>query len=78
MRASAAAMASAGVRSEPLMPSDAISSFAMKSEKGSSVEKWRLAMCCGCFSATSSMSMPPMSLKIITGRRATPSQVTPT
>ena len=56
----------------------ATSSLAMKSENGNRVEKWRLPMCSGCFSATSSMSMPPMSLKIITGLRAKPSQVTPT
>ena len=31
----------------------------------------------GCFSATSSMSMPPMSLKSITGRLRIPSQTTP-
>ena len=45
---------------------------------GRIVEMWIFETCSGCFSATSSMSMPPMSLKISTGSLRRPSQVTPT
>ncbi len=43
---------------------------------GTSVETWVRETCSGCFSATSSMSMPPMSLKMMTGSFRRPSHVT--
>ena len=51
-------------------------SFAIRSVTGSSVERCVFETCSGCFSATSSMSIPPMSLKITTGSLRRPSQVT--
>ena len=60
-------------RSEPVMPTDAITSLAMKSMWGRIVEKWPRPMWSGCCSATSSMSMPPMSEKTNVGFLAIPS-----
>ncbi len=57
-------------RSPPPMPRERINSLAWKSENGVSAEKLALTTCSGCSSATCSMSMPPMSLKIITGSLA--------
>ena len=60
-----------------MTPTDAITSLALKSLKGRIVEKWRRPTWSGCSSATSSMSMPPMSEKTITGSLRIPSQTTP-
>ena len=60
-------------RSDPVMPTDATTSFAMKSMWGRIVEKWPRPMWSGCCSATSSMSMPPMSEKTNVGFFAIPS-----
>ena len=46
-------------------------------ENGRRVEKWARPTWSGWVSATSSMSIPPMSEKISTGRLRVPSQVTP-
>ena len=59
----------------PLTPVAAIASFAMRGVIGSSDEKCVFETCSGCVSATSSMSMPPMSEKISTGCLRRPSQV---
>jgi hypothetical protein len=63
-------------RSSPVTPTCATASFAMRSVSGSSVEKCVRERCSGCCSATSSMSMPPMSLNSSTGSLARPSHVT--
>ena len=60
----------------PVTPVFETASFASKSEKGRRFEMWVRERCSGCCSATSSMSMPPMSLKIRTGRLALASHVT--
>ena len=60
----------------PVTPVAPIASFAMRGEIGRIDEKWVFETCSGCFSATSSMSMPPMSLKRSTGFFWRPSQVT--
>ncbi len=61
----------------PVTPVCAMHSFATKSEIGMRLEMCARPTWSGCFSATSSMSMPPMSLKRITGFFAVPSQTTP-
>ena len=61
----------------PVTPVWAITSFAWWSLKGSIVEKWPRPTCSGCCSATSSMSIPPMSENSITGCLRIPSQTTP-
>ena len=57
----------------PVIPIDATTSFAMKSIDGRIVEKWPRPMWSGWLSATSSMSMPPMSEKTNVGSFAEPS-----
>ena len=64
------------LRSLPVTPVRETASFASKSETGRRLERCVRERCSGCCSATSSMSMPPMSLKMTTGRRAAASQVT--
>ena len=59
------------------MPSEAITCLACQSENGLIVEKWPRATWSGCCSATSSMSIPPMSENSITGRLRSPSHTTP-
>ncbi len=54
--------------SEPVIPIEAIASFALKSMCGRIVEKWPRPMWSGCSSATSSMSIPPMSEKTNVGQ----------
>ena len=66
----------ARLSSDPLTPVWAITCFAWKSEIGSRLEMWPRPTWSGCFSATSSMSIPPMSLNSISGRFAVPSQTT--
>ena len=61
----------------PLTPTEAITCLASKSLNGRSVEKCARPTCSGCVSATSSMSIPPMSEKISTGSLRAPSHVTP-
>ena len=61
----------------PVTPTEAMTSLAWKSEKGSRFEKWARPTWSGWVSATSSMSMPPMSEKSITGCLRVPSQTTP-
>ena len=79
-RNSRASRARIGVRrfsALPVTPTEAITCLASKSENGRSVEKCARPTCSGWVSATSSMSIPPMSEKISTGRLRVPSQVTP-
>ena len=61
-RASAARIGVSRFSSDPVMPSEATTSFARKSIRGRIVEKWPRPIRSGCVSATSSMSIPPMSL----------------
>ena len=75
-RASAATMRLRALSAPLVTPTLETATFAWKSEKGRATEKCTRARCCGCCSATSSMSMPPMSLKTITGLFARVSQVT--
>ena len=60
----------------PVTPTFDTASFASKSENGRRFEMCVRERCSGCCSATSSMSMPPMSLKMTTGRFALASHVT--
>ncbi len=76
-RASFARMGVSRLSSVPVMPVDATASLARKSMCGRIVEKWPRPMCSGWVSATSSMSMPPMSEKTKVGTLRTPSQTTP-
>ena len=62
----------ARVSAEPVTPVWAITCFAWKSESGSRLERWPRPTWSGCDAATSSMSMPPMSLNSIIGRFARP------
>ncbi len=76
-RAIRATMRESWFSSLPVMPSEATSSLNLNSCSGWNVEKCARATCSGCCSATSSMSMPPMSLKIATGSLATASKTMP-
>ena len=76
IRASAATMRLSRFSSLPVTPTFATASFASKSENGRRFEKFVRERCSGCCSATSSMSMPPMSEKMITGRLFRASHVT--
>ena len=76
-RASRATIGVSRLSAVPVTPASAITCLAWKSEKGSRFEKWRRPTWSGCSSATCSMSIPPMSLKRISGRLAVPSQTTP-
>ena len=61
----------------PVTPTEAITCLAWNSLRGRMFEKcWRPTWS-GWLSATSSMSIPPMSLKRITGCLRMPSQTTP-
>ena len=62
---------------DPVTPTEAITCLAWKSENGSRFEKWPRPTWSGCFSATSSMSIPPMSENSIIGCLRVPSQTTP-
>ena len=62
---------------EPVTPVAAIVCLASKSGIGIRLVTWPRPTWSGCCSATSSMSMPPMSLNSISGRFAVPSQTTP-
>ena len=62
-----------GTRKKPVMPTDATASLARKSMLGRIVEKWPRPMWSGCCSATSSMSIPPMSENTKVGSFLTPS-----
>ena len=61
----------------PVTPVWATTSFARKSGASIRFERWPRPTWSGCCSATSSMSIPPMSLNSITGRLRMPSQTTP-
>ena len=75
--ASRARIGVARFSSEPVTPVWAITCLAWKSEIGSRLERWPRPTWSGWRSATSSMSIPPMSLNSIIGRLRVPSQTTP-
>ena len=77
---SCASLRTIGVRrfsALPVTPVCAMHSFAWKSLSGRMFDRCTRPTWSGCSRATSSMSMPPMSLKRITGFFAVPSQTTP-
>ncbi len=61
---------------EPVTPVAATTCLASKSGIGIRLETWPRPTWSGCVSATSSMSIPPMSLNSISGFFAVPSQTT--
>ncbi len=61
---------------EPVTPVAAIACLASKSGIGIRLVRWPRPTWSGWVSATSSMSIPPMSLNSISGRFAVPSQTT--
>ena len=76
-RASRARMGVARLSSDPLTPVWAITRFAWKSEIGSRLEMWPRPTWSGWEAATSSMSIPPMSLNKSIGCLRVPSHTTP-
>ncbi len=75
-RASLARIGVARFSCEPVTPVAAIVCFASKSGIGKRFDTWPRPTWSGWVSATSSMSIPPMSLNSISGRFAVPSQTT--